>query len=325
VATSAKSGDADLLTSWIGQARPGNGSSRRPPDVVGELRFAFYGRVSTADFQDRESSQRWQRDVAEDLVAGHGRIVAEYFDVDRSRRLPWRDRPRAAALLDALAYPRRDFDAVVVGEYERAFYGDQVLSLLPAFQAHGVQLWLPEAHGWLDIADASHQALIMLLGAQSKREVLRARSRALNAMRAQTRDEGRFLGGRPLYGYRLVDAGPHPNPMHAKWGRRLQRYDPDPSTAPTVRWIFAERLRGCSVSGIAAALNARGVPCPSRADRDRNPHRAGLWWGRRRSGRSWAMRSTPAARCGTGSPRTTRHRICLARSRHSDGPAPTSG
>ncbi|MER7004121.1 hypothetical protein ABT297_13910 [Dactylosporangium sp. NPDC000555] len=28
--------------------------------------------------------------------------------------------------------------AVVVGEYERAFYGDQLLSLAPVFEAHGV-------------------------------------------------------------------------------------------------------------------------------------------------------------------------------------------
>ncbi|MFB9409874.1 recombinase family protein [Dactylosporangium matsuzakiense] len=89
---------------------------------------------------------------------------------------------------------------------------------------------------------------------------------------------GRFLGGRPLFGYRLVDAGPHPNPMHAKWGRRLQRYDPDPVTAPTVRWIFAQRLLGCSVSGIAAELNRSGVPCPSQADPGRNRHRAGSGW-----------------------------------------------
>lgn len=34
---------------------------------------------------------------------------------------------------------------------------------------------------------------------------------------------------------RLVDAGPHPNAAHAAWGRRLQRLDPDPVTADTVR------------------------------------------------------------------------------------------
>jgi site-specific DNA recombinase len=137
--------------------------------------------VSIADFQEPESSRRWQRDVAEDLVAGHGRIVAAFFDSDRSRRLPWCDRPEAAALSRSLADPDRGFDAVVVGEYERAFYGDQILTLLPAFEEQGVQLWLPEAHGPVDLKDSTHRALLMLLGAQSKREVLRARSRALAA------------------------------------------------------------------------------------------------------------------------------------------------
>jgi len=271
--------ESDLLTHWVSQSRPVGRPRRRQPDELGLLRFAFYGRVSTADFQEQDSSRRWQRDVADDLIDGHGRISAEFFDADRSRRLPWRDRPQAALLLAAIADPGREFDAIVVGEYERAFYGDQVLSLLPLFEAYGVQLWLPEAHGPVDPAEPAHRALLMLLGAQSKREVLRARSRALAAMRAQIRDEGRFLGGRPLYGYRLVDAGPHPNPMHAKWGRRLQRYDVDPATAPTVRRIFAERLRGRSVSRIAAMLNADGVPCPSRADPGRNPNRSGCGWG----------------------------------------------
>jgi hypothetical protein len=83
--------------------------------------------------------------VAEDLVAGHGRIVAEFFDVDRSRRLPWSQRPRSAALLRLLADPARGFDAVVVGEYERAFYGDQVVTLLPVL-VRSDQAAIPREH-----------------------------------------------------------------------------------------------------------------------------------------------------------------------------------
>jgi len=30
-------------------------------------------------------------------------------------------------------------------------------------------------------------------------------------MAVQVREQGRYLGGRPPYGYRLDDAGPHPN------------------------------------------------------------------------------------------------------------------
>ncbi|MEV6600123.1 hypothetical protein AB0M36_25205 [Actinoplanes sp. NPDC051346] len=63
----------------------------------------------------------------------------------------------------------------------------------------------------------------------------RTRFRTTAAMLAQARDQDRHLGGRPPYGYRLVDAGPHPNSAHARWGRRLHRLDPDPETAPTVR------------------------------------------------------------------------------------------
>ena len=56
-------------------------------------------------------------------------------------------------------------------------------------------------------------------------------------------------------GYRLGDAGPHPNKAHAAWGRRAHRLEPDPVTAPVVRWMFAQRLAGHSAARITRALN----------------------------------------------------------------------
>ena len=41
------------------------------------------------------------------LVAGLGKIVAEFFDVGQSRTLAWARRPQAAALVAALADPAR--------------------------------------------------------------------------------------------------------------------------------------------------------------------------------------------------------------------------
>jgi site-specific DNA recombinase len=266
--------DPHLLDEWMVLRR------HKPPnaDLAPGLRFAFYGRTSTVGHQDRASSHGWQREAADSLVAGHGVVVVEFFDAGCSRRLPWSARPEAAALLAELHSPERRFDALVVGEYERAFSGDQFVRLSALLDRLGVQVWLPEAGGPVRLADPMHRALVTVLGAQSQREVLRSRHRVLAAMRTQVREQGRFLGGRPPYGYRIVDAGPHPNRTHAGWGRRLRRLDPDPVTAPHVQWMFAQRLAGRSVASIARELTEQGVPCPSDADPERNRHRAGGPW-----------------------------------------------
>jgi hypothetical protein len=125
-------------------------------------------------------------------------------------------------------------------------------------------------------------------------------------MRAQVREQGRHQGGRPPYGYRLVDAGPHPNPVHALWGRRLHRLELDPVTAPWVRWMFARRLAGFSAASIARELNERGVLCPSSVDRARNRHR---------SGEAWTLRTVAAI---LGNPRYTGRQVWNRQQSHCD-------
>ena len=205
-------------------------------------------------------------------------IVAEFFDTGESRTVAWGRRPQAAALLALLADPGRDWDAIVVGEYERAFYGAQYAAMAPLFEHYGVQLWMPEADRRVDYASEHDERAMTVLGLSSKREVTRTSIRVRTAMAAQAREQGRYLGGRPPYGYRLADAGPHTNKAHAAWGRRAHRLEPDPETAHVVRWIFAQRLAAHSVARIARALNEAGIPCPSAADRKRNPHRTGVAW-----------------------------------------------
>jgi site-specific DNA recombinase len=187
----------------------------------------------------------------------------------------WGRRPQAAALVAQLADLCRGWDAIVVGEYERAFYGSQYASMAPLFEHYGVQLWMPEAGGRVDFASEHDEQAMTMLGLSSKREVTRTSIRVRTAMAVQTREQGRYLGGRPPYGYRLGDTGPHPNKAHAAWGRRAHRLEPDPETACVVGWIFAQRLAGHSVARIARALNEAGIPCPSVADPERNPHRPG--------------------------------------------------
>jgi len=130
----------DALTLWAERS----GRRRGAEPARGALRFAFYGRVSTEDYQDPVTSRARQLGQAAALVAGSGQITAEFFDAGQSRVLPWARRPQAAALLAAVADPGRGFDAIVIGEYERAFYGSQYTLMAPLFEHYGLQLWLPE-------------------------------------------------------------------------------------------------------------------------------------------------------------------------------------
>jgi site-specific DNA recombinase len=243
------------------------------------MRFAFYGRVSTEDQQDPQASKAWQLSRARSLIepAG-GEVVAEYFDIGLSRSLPWKRRPEALRLLDTIKSPARDFEAVVIGEPQRAFYGSQFGMTFPVFVHYGVGLWVPEVGGAVDPGSDAHDLVMALYGGMSKGERNRIKVRVRSAMKAQTELEGRFLGGRPPYGYRLADAGPHPNPGKAAEGKRLHKLEPDRVTAPVVERIFTEYVAGRGMTSIARGLTQDGIPCPSAYDRARNPHRHTEVW-----------------------------------------------
>jgi hypothetical protein len=266
------------LAEWIAATLP-PGVPALDAAPVGSLRFLFYGRASTREHQDPRTSRAWQLDVSRRLTGGHGAIVGEYFEVGCSRQVPWHLRPRAAAMLRYIAANADRVDAVVVGEYERAFLdGVQVRELRAVLEQFGVQLWLPEAEGPVDFDNPAHEALLALLAKRSLTEVLRSRHRVVTAMRMQTVEQGRYLGGRPPYGYRLVDAGPHPNWALARRGVRQQRLVPNPATAPVVKLIFSLRLAGHSAAGIARHLNEQSVPSPSSADAERDRGRVDAGW-----------------------------------------------
>jgi site-specific DNA recombinase len=243
------------------------------------ITFAFYGRVSTEDQQDPESSRSWQLTRSRPLIeARDGLIVTEFFDVDKSRSIPWQRRPQASALLAELRNADRGFDAVVIGEPHRAFYGNQYGLTFPLFEHYGVPLWVPEVGGPIDPANEAHDLVMSVFGGMSKGERNRIKIRVRSAMAAQAEIEGRFLGGRPPYGYMLVDAGPHPNPAKAADGRRLHALAPDPSTKHVVRRIYAEYLTGRGLKAIAEGLTRDDVPSPSAYDPTRNSHRCGIAW-----------------------------------------------
>ncbi|WP_215544307.1 recombinase family protein [Amycolatopsis sp. CA-230715] len=244
---------------------------------IGSL--AVYGRCSTEDNQDPETSRGWQVGNARKFVEPlGGRIVAEYFDVGQSRSVPWERRTEAVRLLAELKNPRRGWDAVVVGEGTRCWFGNQFSLIAPRFAAYGVDLWVPELGGKFDARNPSHKMLMSVLGGMSESERQHVQARVRAAMDAQVVNEGRHQGGRTPYGYVVVDGGPHPNPRKAAEGFRLRLLALDELGAEVVRRIFDEYLDGNGDRAIANMLNLEGVPCPSAKRPDQNRHRLADGW-----------------------------------------------
>jgi DNA invertase Pin-like site-specific DNA recombinase len=249
------------------------------PAELGLGDMAVYGRCSTEDNQDPETSHGWQLGNAIKFVGPlGGRIVADYFDTGQSRSVPWERREAAGRLLAALKDPDRGWNALVVGEGTRCWFGNQFSLTAPKLAAYGVDLWVPELGGMYDPRNASHKMLMSVLGGMSESERQHVQARVRAAMDAQVVNEGRHQGGRTPYGYLVVDAGPHPNPRKAAEGFRLRVLEVDEPAAEVVRRIFAEYLDGKGDRAIANGLNRDGIPCPSARRPEQNRHRLADGW-----------------------------------------------
>ncbi|TCO61098.1 hypothetical protein [Actinocrispum wychmicini] len=70
-------------------ARRHRSTQRSGQAAGGGVRFAFYGRMFTSEYQDPRMSRAWQRAVSDELVEGFGEVVVEFFDEGWSRRWSW--------------------------------------------------------------------------------------------------------------------------------------------------------------------------------------------------------------------------------------------
>ncbi|GGN66368.1 recombinase family protein [Nocardia rhizosphaerihabitans] len=245
-------------------------------DPVGEQELAFYGRCSTEDNQDPETSCQWQLGNAEKFVSG--RIVKSYFDIGQSRSVPWHRRTEAAKLLDDLRDPGRGWAGIVVGEGTRCWFGNQFSLVAPRIHAYGVSIWVPELGGRYDPDNVTHTMMMNMLGGLSESERQHVQQRTRASMNAQVLNEGRHQGGRAPYGYLVVDGPPHPNPNRAADNLKLRILSLDAATAPVVQRIFRLYLEGRSDRAIATELNRENIPCPSAHRPEQNRHRSGDGW-----------------------------------------------
>ncbi|WP_243749992.1 recombinase family protein [Nocardia ignorata] len=243
---------------------------------VAETDLCFYGRCSTEDNQDPETSYRWQLGNAEKFVSGQ--IVKSYFDVGQSRSVPWHRRTHAARLLEDLRDPQRGWTGIVVGEGTRCWFGNQFSLVAPRIHAYGAEIWVPELGGRFDPNNVTHSMMMSMLGGLSESERQHVQQRTRASMDAQVLNEGRHQGGRPPYGYLVVDGPPHPNPNRAADNLKLRVLSVDAATAPVVQQIFRSYLAGYGDRAIANELNRLMIPCPSAHRPEQNKHRAGDGW-----------------------------------------------
>ncbi|HQZ33275.1 MAG TPA: recombinase family protein [Ilumatobacteraceae bacterium] len=239
-------------------------SSRASDD--GCRSFALYARTSTEEHQSPADSLGWQMARAVELIEPHGgTIVSLYHDVGQSRIIPWARRPRASALLTDLEDPARSFGHIVVAEPARAFVGGEAHSVLAVLNHFDVGFWVPEINGMFQADSEAHGLMIALYSEFASAERNRMRIRVRTAMRQQA-SAGRWLGGRPPYGYRLVDVEPHPNPEKARAGIFIQALTVDDDQADIVRRIFEMYVAGDGYRSIAKTLDSEGVAAPGKAD-----------------------------------------------------------
>ncbi len=133
-------------------------------------RFAFYGRVSTEDQQDPTSSRNWQlaraRQVIEPPAARSSTSSSTSGSLGRCRGSADRRPPgcsRRSRTRD------RGFDGVVIGEPQRAFYGNQFGLTFPVFVHYGVGLWVPEVGGAVDPGSDAHDLVMSPLRRHEQR------------------------------------------------------------------------------------------------------------------------------------------------------------
>ena len=98
--------------------------------------------------------------------------------------------------------------------------------VFPVLCHYNVELWVPEIGGAVDPDSEAHDLVMSLFGGLSKAERRRIQHRTRAAILALAAD-GRWPGGRPNYGYGLVDTElPHPNRAWLVQARQLRFQTP---------------------------------------------------------------------------------------------------
>lgn len=203
------------------------------------------GRIRLSRYTEESTSIERQRKLIQDWADNNGHTIVGWAeDIDVSGSLspfdtpglgPWFTEPRS-----------REWDILCAWKLDRIARN--------SIGIHKVFSWLQDNDKTLvcinDNIDLSTWvgrlvASVIAGVAEGELEAITERNRAA---RKTLRQKGRWIGGRPGYGYRPVKT-------EAGWG-----LEHDPEEQPVLKEIIARILAGESAGSIATDLNNRGVP-----------------------------------------------------------------
>jgi putative DNA-invertase from lambdoid prophage Rac len=199
-----------------------------------------YARVSTTMQADEGESL----DVQQRQLAGYAQMKGLTIDrvfVERgvSGSKPLGDRPQGSALLAAL----QAGDVVITAKLDRMFRSAlDALDVLRRLKQAGVSLHMIDLGG--DTTGNGVSKLVFtILSAVAEAERDRTRERITEVKRDQ-RQRGRYLGGRPPFGWRIGDAG---------------ELVPVPEQQAAIRRMRKLKDQGLALRVIADTMTASGV------------------------------------------------------------------
>ncbi|QDB79532.1 recombinase family protein [Georgenia wutianyii] len=220
---------------------------RSTPASSPETSAALYLRRSSRKDLGANRSLREQETECRALAARLGLDVVEVYEEQEGTGASMRSRKRRPKWEQALA----DLDAgdrfrtVIVWALDRADRrgADVLAGLLTRHAATGRRILGVDG---TDTSDERQRLATIIRGEIAREEAENIAKRVTRTKRTR-RADGRWLGGRPPFGLRVVEG----------------RVEPDPDTAPVARRIADEVLSGRSLWSIAADLNAEEIPSPS--------------------------------------------------------------
>jgi site-specific DNA recombinase len=208
--------------------------------VLGRLRLS----IST----DESTSIERQREVIEQWASANGHTVIGYAtDTDVSGSVSPFDAPELGAWLDRRA---GEWDVLACWKLDRLSRNTVNLNRLIGWCLDHDKTIVSTTEG-IDISTPIGRLIASVISflAEGELDAIRERTRA---SRSKLRELARWPGGKTPYGYVAVQ-----NDSGIGW-----HLEHDPVTSVIVRRIVDDLLEGESLSGLARALTAEGVPAP---------------------------------------------------------------